>query len=116
MKRIALVCLIVFTLLLTATGCGKKKSATISVSLDGVNHISSIKEGDALTYKIMGEDYIFEIYEITDEEIKIKADKAGLASSGSLLSVETDFVVKKGEKLELHTQTTDYQETITFSY
>ena len=116
MKKV-LIGIIVIVSCFTLVGCGsRKKSATINVSLNGIMHITSVKEGSTLEYSLIGEKYEFEVVNVTDEKIKIKVNKKGLASTDSLVSDERDFVIKRGSHLELHTQTTDYQESITFSF
>ena len=116
-KKILLISLLFVVGLFTITGCGKSnKSVTLNVGLKGENHIASVKENDTLSYNIMGTVYTFEIVEITDTELKIKVDQTGLTTSYNLSAKDTEFTVKKGEKLELHTQTTDVQDKITFSF
>lgn len=117
MKKNILFVLLIIVSIFTLVGCGSsKKSVTLSVSLNGTVHISSVKEGSTLEYELLGDKYKFEIVEITDSEVKITVDQYGLTNTDSLLSNDKDFVIEKGKKLELHTQTTDTQDTIVFSY
>ncbi len=116
MKKIALFSLLLFVGLFVVVGCGSKKSATLSVSVDGITHISSVKDGSTLTYELLGEEYTFTISEISETDLKITVDQYGLTSGNSLISKEKEFVLEKGVKLTLTTQTTDTQDSITFSF
>ena len=114
MKKIILVCLLVIGLF-TINACGgKKKTATISVKVDGNLHISSVKEGDILEYELLGEKYKIEIIEIEDEELTVKP--YGLVSPQNLEETNKKHVIKKGAKLELQTPTDDDFETIVINY
>lgn len=115
MKKIALVCLLVVIGLFTITGCGeKKKTATISVTVDGGIHISSVKEGDILEYELLGEKYKIEIVEIKDEDLTIKA--YDLVTPENLDEHSQKYVIKKGAKLELQTPTDDDYATLVIKY
>ena len=64
----------------------------------------------------MGDKYEFKITDINDNEVSIKVNRYGLTNTSSLISEENKFTIEKGKKLKLRTQTTDYQESITFEY
>ena len=114
MKKIALVSLLIVVGLFVVTSCGKgKMSATISVSVGGATHISSIKEGNTLEYELSGEKYAFEVVELTEKEMKLKANKGGLESADAAVSKNNEFVVKKGSKVSLNNEA---DEKIVFSY
>lgn len=117
MKKTLLTILLFGFVLLGITGCGKtNKSTTINITLNDNTNSVEIKDGDVLTYTLMGNEYEFKITDINDNEVSIKVNQYGLTNTSSLISKDNKFTIEKGNKLELHTQTTDYQETITFEY
>lgn len=117
MKKTLLTILLFGFVLLGITGCGKtNKSTTINITLNDNTNSVEIKVGDVLTYTLMGNEYEFEITDINDNEVSIKVNQYGLTNTSSLISKDNKFTIEKGNKLELHTQTTDYQESITFEY
>jgi uncharacterized lipoprotein YehR (DUF1307 family) len=107
-----IVCLFLIILL---SGCGNKKEETITMNCNNMETVISIKEKDSLICKLLGEDYIFKVDKIEDNSITISANKNGLSDNG-LTSKDTKWIIKKNEKLILHTQTTDYQEYVTFNW
>ena len=117
MKKTLLAFLLFGVVALGITACGKTdKSTTINVTLnDNINSIE-INVGKILTYSLMGNEYEFKITDINDNEVSIKVNQYGLTNTSSLISKENKFTIEKDKKLELHTQTTDYQESITFEY
>ena len=90
--------------------------ATINVTLNNNTDKVEVKVGDTLTYTLLTDEYKFEIKDITDNEIKIKVNQYGLTNTNNLLSEDNEFTIFKNQKLELHTQTTDYQESIILEY
>lgn len=92
------------------------KSSVIKVTINGDTSNIEVKKGKVLTYSVGGDEYQFKIINITNKKIDIKVNKYGLTNTNSLLSKDDRFTVFKGEKLLLHTQTTDYQASIVFSY
>lgn len=98
-------------------GCKEtNKSAHINVTLYDHTDRIEVKVGETFTYSLLGNEYEFEVTDITEEEISIEVDQYGLTNSSSLISEDNQFIIEKGKKLELHTQTTDYQESIIFEY
>lgn len=99
------------------TGCEKiNKSSNINVTLNDNTNSIEIKVGKTLTYSLLGNEYEFKITDITESEISIEVNRFGLTNTNSLISKDNKFIIEKGEKLELYTQTTDYQESIIFEY
>ena len=88
---------------------------TIVTLNDNTNSIE-IKVGKTLTYSLLGNEYEFKITDITENEISIEVNRYGLTNTSSLISEDNKFIIEKGKKLELHTQTTDHQESIIFEY
>lgn len=121
MKKIMFTILFWGFMMLGLTGCEKSnqsadQSANISVTLYDNTSSIEVKVGDTLTYSLLGDEYEFEITDITEDEISIEVNQYGLTDSSSLRSKDNQFIIEKGKKLELHTQTTDYQESIIFEY
>lgn len=117
MKKTILTILLCGFIMLGLIGCGKiNKSANINVTLNDNTNSIEIKVGKKLTYSLLGNEYEFKITDITDNEISIKVNQYGLTNTNSLISEDNKFIIEKGKKLELHTQTTDYQESIVFEY
>lgn len=117
MKKIIITILLCGVIVLAIIGCWKaNKSATINVTLRGDSDSIEIRIGDILTYSLLGHEYEFKITDITKNKISIEVNQYGLTNTSSLLAEDNKFVIEKGEKLELHTQSTDYQEKITFEY
>lgn len=117
MNKIALTILLWGIMVFGLAGCKEtNKSAYINVTLYDHTDRIEVKAGETFTYSLLGNDYEFEITNITEEEISIEVDQYGLTNSSSLISEDNQFIIEKGEKLELHTQTTDYQESIIFEY
>lgn len=94
----------------------KNKSITINVDLNGNTNSVEIKVGETLTYSLLGNEYEFKIIDIKKNEISIEVNQYGLTNTSSLIKEDNKFIIEKGKKLELHTQTTDYQESIIFEY
>lgn len=117
MKKTILTILICGVIVLGIIGCGKtNKSANIKVTLNDNTNSIEIKIGKTLTYSLLGNEYEFKITDITENEISIEVNQYGLTNTSSLISEDNKFIIEKGKKLELHTQTTDYQELIIFEY
>lgn len=116
MKRIMITIVLFGVILFGITGCqNANKSATINVTFRGNTNSIAIKVGDILTY-FLDDEYEFKITDISKNRISIEVNKFGLTNTKSLLAEDDKFVIEKGEKLELHTQTTDFQDRITFEY
>lgn len=80
-----------------------------------------ISESGKYEYTLLGKKYEFSATKINDNEIEIEVSDYGLAQkkedgSISLLDKVNNFSLKKGEKLILRTQTTDYGEEITIEW
>ena len=104
-------------IVLGITGCTKaNKSTTINVTLNDDTNSIDIKIGKTMIYSLLGDEYEFKITNITDNEINIEVNQYGLTNTGSLISKDNKFIIEKGKELKLHTQTTDYQESIVFEY
>ena len=117
MKKIMLIILVCGVIVFGSTGClSSNKSTTINVTLKDDTNSIDIKIGKIITYSLLGDEYEFKITNITDNEINIEVNKYGLTNTGSLISKDKKFVIEKGKKLKLHTQTIDYQESIVFEY
>ena len=112
MKKI----IIILFLLVLLPGCGNKKEETIEMNCNNTVTKIVVKEKDKLTCKLLGDDYVFTIDAINDQEIKISANEYGLAHDGSLLSKDKSWIIEKGKELRLNTQTTDYQEIVVFNW
>lgn len=117
MKKTILTILICGVIILGIIGCMKiNKTANIKVTLNDNTNSIKIKIGEILTYSLLGDEYEFKITDITKNKISIKVNQYGLTNTSSLISEDNKFIIEKGKKLELHTQTTDYQESIIFEY
>lgn len=117
MKKAILTCFLCGVMMLGIAGCWKtNKSANIKVTLNDNTNSIEIKIGKTLTYSLLSNEYEFKITDITDNEISIEVNQYGLTNTSSLISEDNKFIIEKGKKLELHTQTTDYQESIIFEY
>ena len=113
MKKIILILFLVMLL----PGCGSTtKQETIEMNCDGTVTSVTVKENDKLSCKLLSTNYEFTIGKISDNEIEISTTNYGLGSTGSLISKEKSWAVKKGEKLTLTTQSTDYQERVIFNW
>lgn len=117
MKNTILTMLLCGLIIFGLTGCGKtNKSANINVTLKDNTNSIEIKVGKTLTYSLLNNEYEFKITDISENEISIEVNQYGLTNTNSLISKDNKFIIEKGKKLELHTQSTDYQESITFEY
>ena len=117
MKKIILMILIFVFIMLGIYFCfNAYKSAGIRVTLKNNTDSIKIKIGKVFTYSLMGEEYKFKITNIKDNKIIFEVNKYGLTNTNSLISKDNKFTIEKGNKLKLHTQTTDYQESIIFEY
>lgn len=117
MKKTIFVILFCVVMVLGITYCWKaNKSSTINVTLNDNTNSVEIKVGKILTYSLCGVEYEFKITDMNENKISIKVNQYGLTNTNSLISKDNKFIIEKGGKLELHTQTTDYQEFITFEY
>ncbi len=117
MEKTILTILLCGLMIFGLTGCGKtNKSANINVTLNNNTNSIEIKVGKTLTYSLLANEYEFKITDITENEISIEVNQYGLTNTSSLISKDNKFIIEKGKKLELHTQTTDYQESIIFEY
>lgn len=113
MKKIFLIII----LLVLVTGC-KSKETSVNIKMDCNDQISthSVKKGDVLGCELLGDKYEFEITSATEGKVKIKVSSYGLSDDGSLIDKKDSFELIKDKKLELGTQSTDYQEKVIFSY
>lgn len=117
MKKRILSILLCGIMIFGLTGCGEaNKSANINVTFNDNTNSVEIKVGNTLTYSLLGNEYEFKITDITKNEISIEVNQYGLTNTRSLISKDNKFIIEKGRELELHTQTTDYQESIIFEY
>lgn len=117
MKNTILTILLCGFMMFGLTGCGKtNKSANINVTVNDNTNSIEIKVGKTLTYPLLSNEYEFKITDIKENEISIEVNQYGLTNTSSLISEDNKFIIEKGKKLELHTQTTDYQESIIFEY
>lgn len=92
------------------------KSTIIKVTLNDNTDSVEIKVGDLLTYSLLGDEYQFKITSITKNKISIEVNKYGLTNTNNLMLEDNKFIIEEGKKLELHTQSMDYQEWIIFEY
>lgn len=113
MKKILLTLTLVFIL----SGC-KEKEITNKMEINCNNDISvvDLKKGDQINCKLLNNDYIFEVKSSTKDNIKLEVNEYGLNDESSLLDKKKEFIIKKGEDKILKTQTTDYQQSIKFSW
>ena len=112
MKKVLIILFLVILLL----GCDNKIEEQIEMNCNDTVTKITIKENDKLSCKLLGEEYIFTIDKISDDKIVVSTDNYGLDSKSSLINKEKEWTVKKGELLTLHTQSTDYQEKVTFNW
>lgn len=116
-KKTILAILLCGLMMFGLTGCEEtNKSANINVTLNDNTNSIEIKVGKTLTYSLLCNEYEFKITDITEDEISIEVNQYGLTNTSSLISKDNKFIIEKGKKLELHTQSTDYQESIIFEY
>ena len=81
----------------------------------------SISGNGKYEYTLLGKTYEFTVTVINDNEAKIDVSDYGLAQkrengSISLLDKENRFLIKKGERIVLRTQTMDYGEEVTLKW
>lgn len=114
MKKYFLVILVLVLL----TGCNGKKeeSAKIKMSCNKEETTHTVKEGDVLSCKLLGDEYKVTISSVSKDTIKIKVNTYGLTDSHSLLEKKDEFEFSKDKALNLTTQTTDYSESLKLSY
>lgn len=116
-KRVMLIVLLWGVIILGMTGCGKKnKSVDIKITLNTDTTTVNVQVGKVLTYSLLGQNYEFKITDISEDKISMEVNKYGLTDTDDLRTQDNKFTIEKGKKLELYTQTTDYQEKIIFEY
>ena len=102
-------------LIILITGCTNKTSSnTLIVECNEKTTKYDIKKDTKLKCNLLGEDYIFKIRTINKNKLSIIVNEYGLTDSSSLLEKKKKFVITKNKELKLHTQSTDYQESIKF--
>lgn len=75
-----------------------------------------VKEDSELLCDLLGEEYKFTIKKISDDTITISTDKDGVSTGPGILDSEKEWSIKKGEKLVIHTNSTDWQDEVEFSW
>lgn len=108
---------LVILLLVLLTGCNsKEESAKIKMDCNKEVTTHTVKKGDTLSCKLMGDEYKITINSVSKDTIKIKVDRYGLIDNNSLLDKKDEFEFSKDKSLKLNTQSTDYQEILELSY
>ena len=113
MKKLVLILTLVFVL----SGC-KEKEITNKMEINCNSDITIIdlKKGDEISCKLLNTDYIFKVKSSTESSIKLEVNDYGLNDESSLVDKKKEFIIKKGEDKAIKTQSTDYQQSIIFSW
>lgn len=104
----------ILSFVLLVTGCSNNESNALIVNCDGKEEKVSIKENTEIKCNLLGEDYTFKIKSVGNKNIKVNIDKFGLTTTSSLIKKQDEFTINKNEKVQLRTQSTDYQEYVYF--
>ena len=110
MKRILFI-----LLLIICVGC-KKEDKKVNIEMNCNDTITNveIKEGNTISCKLLNDDYNFKIMKITDDKIELEVDKYGLNDGAGITQKVKKFTIEKDNELRIHTETTDYQQIVTF--
>lgn len=90
-----------------------KPSVKLEINCEGELITRNLKEGNSITCHIL-KDYTFTIKKINNDSVKIEASDFGLTDASSLIEKKKNFVIYKDQVLKLTSQSTDYQESVTF--
>ena len=91
-----------------------KESVRIEINCEGELISRTFKEGNTIDCHIL-DDYTFTIKKINkDSSVLLEANDYGLTDGASLIEKKKEFTIYKDQVLKLTTQTTDYQECVTF--
>lgn len=109
--------LAIFFGVILLTGCNSQtKEVTLTMNCNGSTTDITIKEKDKLSCELLNTEYEFTITEITDDSITISTESDGISSGAGILDSEKEWTIKKGEKVNIHTNSTDYQEEVEFNW
>ncbi len=114
MKNKRLSILLCGIIMLGMTGCVKEKEVNITMNCNGNIINNNLKVNEKLTCSLLGNEYEFTITKIENESVDIKVNSYGLIDTNSLIDKKDSFIIKSDEVLKLNTQSTDYQEIVTF--
>jgi len=106
---------ILFSIVLLS-GCNNDVEVLITMNCSGTETEIMVSENSKLSCNLLDEEYEFTIEEIKDGNITISTNKNGLSVGAGILNSERRWVIKKGKKLIIHTNTTDWQEEVEFSW
>lgn len=112
MKKI----IIIFLCMILISGCNNNKEIEITMDCNGNMTKNIVKENDKLLCELLNDEYEFIIKKISNDTITIKTDKDGISSGSGILKSEKRWTIKKGEKLKIHTNSTDWQNEVEFSF
>ena len=103
-------------LMILITGCSNKTEAKLTMECKKTLSEVTVKEKDKLSCQLLSTEYIFTIDKITDTEMTISTSESGLSSGSGILESEKKWIIKKGSKVNIHTNSTDYQEYVSFNW
>ena len=112
MKKVAFI--LFFIILLS--GCNNKEEVKITMNCKGTTSEIIVKENSKLLCNLLSVEYEFIIDKIIDDTITISTDKDGISTGPGILDSEKKWVIKKGEKLTIYTNSTDWQDEVEFSW
>lgn len=114
MKKILL--LMTLTLLFTSGCVFEEKTATLAMDCNGDVSTIEAKKGETFTCKLLSEEYKFKVTNVTDNHVVIKTSSDGLSSGQGIWESEYKWKVEKDDALIIHTNSTDYQEKVSFNW
>lgn len=88
----------------------------IKVVCNEKEKVYEVTNGTKIKCTLLGDKYTFKFTQISESKAVIKASNFGLSSNNSLLDRNKEWTLYSDETLELNTQTTDYQQYVSFKY
>ena len=104
-------------ILFFTSGCVfDEKTTTLSMNCNGQESTIEAKKEVEFSCTLLQEEYKFKVTNVTNNYVVIKTSSDGLSSGPGIWESEHKWKVEKEVGLTIHTNSTDYQEEVSFNW